>query len=168
MSFSSLRTRARACFGFRSLAVGILLWPAAAFAAPPTEAIGVNVDQARLFKLPGKVATIVIGNPMIADVALQTGGVVVVTGKGYGATNFIAMDRSGEVLVDRLIEVTGPADHVVTVYRGLERETYSCMPNCEHRVTLGDSDKYLKSSMDQVQFLNNATSSAAAQAGRVN
>ena len=77
MSFSSLRKRARACVGFRSLAAGILLWPAAALAAPPNDVIGVNVDQATLFKIPGKVATIVVGNPMIADVTLQPGGIVV-------------------------------------------------------------------------------------------
>ena len=166
MSFSSLRKRARACVGFRSLAAGILLWPAAALAAPPNDVIGVNVDQATLFKIPGKVATIVVGNPMIADVTLQPGGIVVVTGKGYGATNFIAMDRAGEVMVDRLIEVVGPKEQVVTVYRGVERETYSCTPMCEHRVTLGDGDRYLKSSMDQVGSLSNMAASAAAMASR--
>src|ERR1700737_4833543 len=107
MSLSSLRTRARAFFGFRSLAIGILLCAAAAFADPPPRAIGVNIDQARLIKLPARVATIVIGNPLIADVTLQPGGIVVVTGKGYGATNFIAMDRAGEVLVDRLAQRPG-------------------------------------------------------------
>ena len=167
MSFSSKRTRARAISGFRSLAIGILLWPMAAFADPAADIIAVNVDQAKLFKMPGKVATIVIGNPMIADVALQTGGLVVVTGKGYGATNFIAMDRAGEVLVDRQIEVLGPADRVVTVYRGVERESYSCTPMCNHRVTLGDSDRYLNSSIGQVNALNNMAITGAAASGRL-
>ena len=45
-----------------------------------------------------------------------------VTGKGYGATNFIAMDRGGEVLVDRVIQVEGPTDQLVTIYRGVDRE----------------------------------------------
>lgn len=54
-------------------------------------------------------------------------GMIVVTGKGYGATNFIALDRSGEILVDRQIQVEGPSDRLVTVYRGIERESYSCM-----------------------------------------
>lgn len=166
MSFSSQRTRLRAFFGFRSLAIGILLWPAAALAQSPGGTISVNVDQAKLFKLPGKVATIVIGNPLIADVTLQTGGLVVVTGKGYGATNFIAMDRSGEVMVDHLIEVRAPADQVVTVYRGIDRQTLSCTPICENRVTLGDADKYLKSAMDQVGSLNNQAISSAAVSGR--
>jgi Flp pilus assembly secretin CpaC len=117
MSFSSLRIRVRACFGFRLLAIGILLWPVAAVAQPSGDIITVNVDQAKLLRLPTRVATIVIGNPLIADVALQTGGVVVLTGKGYGSTNFIAMDRSGEILVDRVIQVERtdrPACHGVS------------------------------------------------------
>jgi len=34
----------------------------------------VALDEAKLLRLPDKVATIVIGNPMIADVSLQPGG----------------------------------------------------------------------------------------------
>ena len=30
-----------------------------------------------------------IGNPLIADLSIQPGGLAVITGKGYGATNFI-------------------------------------------------------------------------------
>jgi Flp pilus assembly secretin CpaC len=167
MSFSSLRTCVRALFGFRSLAIAMLLWPAAAFAEPSADAIAVNVDQAKLFKLPARVATIVVGNPLIADVALQTGGVIVVTGKGYGATNFIAIDRRGEVLVDRVIQVEGPTDQLLTVYRGVDRESYSCMPICQRRVTLGDGDTFFKTSIDQAGNLNNqAGNSAAAPAGK--
>ncbi len=165
MSFSSLRPRERAFLGFRSLIIGILLWPASVLAAPDT--IAVNVDQAKLVKLPTRVATIVVGNPLIADVTLQSGGVIVVTGKGYGATNFIAMDRSGEVLVDRVIEVEGPTDQLVTIYRGVERESYSCRPICQRRVTLGDGETYFRSAMDQAGSLSgqasgNATAAAAA------
>jgi Flp pilus assembly secretin CpaC len=168
MSFSSLRRRARASFGCRSLVVGILLCPAAAIAQPTADAVAVNVDQAKLVKLPARVATIVVGNPLIADVTLQTGGVVVVTGKGYGATNFIAMDRSGEVLVDRVIQVEGPTDQLITVYRGIDRESYSCMPICQRRVTLGDSEGYFKSTMDQAGSLNSQASGSASASGKGN
>src|SRR3954462_11593724 len=169
MSFSSMRISMRARYGFRSLAIGLVLWPAAAFAEPSGNAVAVNVDQAKLIRLPGRVATIVVGNPLIADVTLQTGGVMVVTGKGYGATNFIAMDRSGEILVDRIIQVEGPTDQLVTVYRGVERESYSCMPICQRRVTLGDGETYFKSTIDQAGSLNSqASGSAAAAAGRTN
>jgi Flp pilus assembly secretin CpaC len=168
MSFSSLRRRARASFGFRSLAIGMLLWPAAVMAEPTADAIAVNVDQAKLVKLPTRVATIVVGNPLIADVTLQSGGIIVVTGKGYGATNFIAMDRGGDVLVDRVIQVEGPTDQLVTIYRGVERESYSCMPICQRRVTLGDGDNFFKSSIDQAGALNTQATGNATAAGRGN
>lgn len=140
------------------MAAALLLGPALATAAPDPDRIAVNVDQAKLVKLPGGIATIVVGNPLIADVTLQNGGVVVVTGKGYGATNFIALDRSGQVLVDRQIQVEGPTDQLVTVYRGIDRETYSCMPVCQRRITLGDGEAYFKSTMDQAGTLNNQAS----------
>ena len=162
MSFQSQRIRAVTRIGFISLAAAALLWPAFATAAPDPDRIAVNVDQAKLVKLPGGIATIVVGNPLIADVTLQNGGVVVVTGKGYGATNFIALDRTGQVLVDRQIQVEGPTDQLVTVYRGVDRETYSCMPVCQRRITLGDGETYFKSTMDQAGSLSSQASGSGA------
>ena len=168
MSFKSQRIRARARFGLHSLATGMLLWPVIAMAAPAPapdpDKIAVNVDQAKLVKLPAKVSTIIVGNPLIADVTLQSGGIIVVTGKGYGATNFIAMDRSGDVLVDRQIQVAGPTDQVVTIYRGVDRESYSCMPICQRRITLGDGEGYFKSTMEQAGSLSSQASGSAATA----
>ncbi len=166
MSLCSLRTRLGAVSGLLAIA---LLWPLAAGAEPTTtDTIAVNVDQAKLVRLPGRVATIVVGNPLIADVTLQAGGIIVVTGKGYGATNFIAMDRGGEVLVDRVIQVEGPTDQLVTVYRGIDRESYSCMPICQRRVTLGDGETYFKSAMDQAGSLSGQAVGSASAAGKSN
>jgi hypothetical protein len=164
MSIKYLRTRVSAISVFRALAIGVLLAPAMALAdpGPESKSIAVNVDQAKLVKLPPRVSTIVVGNPLIADVTLQPGGLVVVTGKGYGATNFIAMDRAGEVLVDRIIQVEGPTDQLVTVYRGVERESYSCMPICQRRATLGDSDGFFKATLDQAGTLSGQAAGAAA------
>ena len=104
----------------------------------PAADVAVILDQARLIKLPEKVATIVVGNPLIADASLQPGGLVVITGKSYGTTNFIALDRTGAVLMEKTIEVQGPREHVVFLYRGTDRETLSCTPTCQPRITLGD------------------------------
>ena len=158
MSLYFLRNPVRPSIG---LVFGLLLWPVAAVAEPGPGAIAVSVDQAKLVKLPTRAATIVVGNPLIADVTLQNGGIVVVTGKGYGATNFIAMDRGGEILVDRVIQVEGPTDQLVTVYRGVERETYSCMPVCQRRMTLGDADPYFKSVSDQANQLSSQAAGSA-------
>ena len=52
----------------------------------------------------------VIGDPLIADVSLQPGGLAVITGKGYGATNVVVLDKTGAVLMERNVEVKGPPD----------------------------------------------------------
>ena len=130
---------------FLSLATAILLWPAVSLAAPDPDPIAVNVDQAKLVRLPAKVATIVVGNPLIADVTLQTGGIIVVTGKGYGATNFIAMDRAGEVLVDRHDPGRRPdrsARHRLS--RRRTRNPIAACRSASARITLGDGDDLLQ------------------------
>ena len=131
--------------------------------AQSNEPIGVVVDQAKLVKIPDNVATIVVGNPLIADVTLQPGGAVVVTGKGYGSTNMIAMDRTGGIIEERSIQVEGPTHKLVTVFRGIERETYSCTPACQRRVTLGDGPTYFDATITQGGNL--AQRAAAASTG---
>ena len=63
--------------------------------------------------------------------------------------------QPGSVVAARVIEVGAPTDQVVTIYRGVDRESYSCMPTCQRRVTLGDSEGYFKSTIDQAGALNN-------------
>jgi hypothetical protein len=149
-----------------------LLWPLAAaiyvafaFAATTAaaaEPIRVLLDQAKLIKLPERVSTIVIGNPLIADASLQPGGMMVVTGKGFGSTNLIALDRGGSVLLERPIQVQGPGDHVVVVYRGADRESYSCTPKCEPRITLGDSNAFFNGTLAQIGARNGQAQGNAA------
>ena len=116
--------------------------------AAQADSLIVNVDQAQVMKLPEKVATIVIGNPLIADAALQNGGILVITGKGYGSTNLLALDRGGKVLMEKTVQVLGaPSQNLVVVYRGVERETYTCGPGCERRITLGDSPGYFNAAL---------------------
>src|SRR3954463_13821311 len=69
-------TRARKPTAVMALMLSAFLLPRIAGAA---EAVEVVLDQATLMKLPDKVSTIVVGNPTIADIALQSGGLMVVT-----------------------------------------------------------------------------------------
>jgi hypothetical protein len=114
------------------------------------ETLRITVDQASMLKLPAQVATIVVGNPLVADASLQKGGVLVLTGKGYGTTNLMALDRAGKVVLEKTLQVLGPTGRdFVVVYRGVERETYSCAPDCERRLTLGDSPVYFSNVLAQ-------------------
>jgi hypothetical protein len=119
------------------------------------DTVSVMLDRATILRLPTKVATIVIGNPAVADGSLQTGGLLVVTGKGYGTTNLLALDRQGDTLAEYTVNVAGPADdNKVVVYRGVERETWSCAPKCEHAAVLGDSGPYFNAASGQIVSRN--------------
>ncbi|HEU4660238.1 MAG TPA: pilus assembly protein N-terminal domain-containing protein [Pseudolabrys sp.] len=141
---------------------------AAVFAAAPlaatqarAETVAIELDQAKLMQLPSKVATIVIGNPLIADATLQPGGILIVTGKGYGATNLLALDRDGKVVLDKRIEVRGPGTQdVVTVYKGIDRESYSCSPKCAPRITLGDAPAFFGATIAQTGSRNGQAGAA--------
>jgi len=147
-----------------SVAAGLLALLAAAPARSQSSGdagdLTVMVDRAKLIKVPDRIGTLVIGNPLIVDAALQPGGNLVLTGKGYGATNLMALDRKGEVLFEKTIRVEAPRD-VVFVYRGADRQSYSCAPICEPRLMLGDSDAAFKSSLEQGVARNAAAQAAA-------
>jgi Flp pilus assembly secretin CpaC len=121
---------------------------------PVSQTIKVHLDQAKLLKVPDGTATLVVGNPLIADVTVQSGGTLVVTGKGYGNTNLVALDRSGSVIMEHQVQVQGPLGNVVVVFRGVERESYSCTPDCERRITLGDTQTYFAATLGQSGSLN--------------
>jgi len=121
-----------------------------AASAAVAETFTVNIDQAHIMRLPDKVATIVIGNPLIADASLQGGGVLVVTGKSFGSTNLLALDRAGKTVLDTTIQVNGPSGgQLVVVYKGVDRESYSCTPECSPRITLGDEAKFFGDTLGQ-------------------
>lgn len=125
------------------------------------ETIVVTIDQAKLARLPARTATLVVGNPLIADVSVQAGGTVVITGKGYGVTNLIALDTNGGKIYERLVRVQGPAENVV-VYRGMTRESYICEPHCERRITLGDTPEYFDTNINQTSVRSGRASSGQA------
>src|SRR5262249_58838078 len=96
----------------------------AAGEAGAADSVQIVLDRATVVKLPERIATVIVGNPLIADVSLQPGGIMVLTGKGYGVTNVLALDRSGTVLGEKSVHVSGPRDDVLIVHRGIARESY--------------------------------------------
>ena len=113
--------------------------------------VSVLVDNAKVIRLPEKTQTVVVGNPMIANITLQKNGVVVLTGKSFGSTNLIALDGKGAMLAESTISVQAPQAAIITVQRGLDRASYSCTPNCQPSVQLGDATKYFEETSKQAE-----------------
>lgn len=149
-----------ACFG--ALISLTLLSPAQAAPEPAKpESVVVMVDHAKVVRLPAKAQTVIIGNPAIADVAVQKNGVMIVTGKSYGVTNLIALDASGTLLAESLVRVGADSNSLLTVQRGLERESYSCTPDCQPAAALGDAPKFFGEVGSQANLRNGAALSAS-------
>lgn len=115
---------------------------AAADPSPLIEPVTVMIDHAKVLRLPERTQTVIVGNPIIADVSVQKSGVLVLTGKSYGRTNLIALDAGGLLIAESMISVQAQNEEVVTVQRGLDRESYSCTPSCQPSLLLGDANKY--------------------------
>ncbi|NOU08329.1 MAG: hypothetical protein HOO99_19315 [Hyphomicrobiaceae bacterium] len=127
----------------------------------------VKYDQSQLIRLPRPAAEIIIGNPSIADVAVQTGNLLVITGKSYGVTNIIALDAERNVIQDQRIMVRRDEKSVVHLMRGTARQTFACVPQCNPTLTLGDDFTQMqmtKQAADlKIQFSEKAADSGGQQ-----
>lgn len=95
------------------------------------EPLQVLMNQAKIVKLARPADTIVIGNPLIADASVQDASTIVLTGKGFGVTNLVILDRDGNAIVDEQIVVSRHFVNSVRVYRRSDVQTLSCTPYCE-------------------------------------
>jgi Flp pilus assembly secretin CpaC len=110
--------------------------------AAETRGVYVDVDRARVVRMPDGAHTLIIGNPLIADVTmLKANRLLVITGKSFGTTNLILLDDAGSEVSEQTITVTPPMDKVV-VLRGARRESYACAPDCAPAVDLADDKEY--------------------------
>jgi hypothetical protein len=97
------------------------------------------------------VTSIIIGNPSIADVTVQSPNLLVVTGRTFGITNVIALDSDRNVIQDQRVVVVRDGTSQVSLYRGVKRETYNCAPNCNPSLMAGDDSKYFGEVMSGFQ-----------------
>lgn len=106
---------------------------AALSVTPAHAAAGIEVvmNQAKIVKLARAADTIVVGNPAIADAAVQDASTLVLTGKGFGVTNLVVLDQDGAPIIDEQVTVTRGTNSTVRIYRRSQVQTMSCSPYCE-------------------------------------
>jgi hypothetical protein len=126
------------------------------------EMITLMLDRATVIKAPPRTSMVVIGNPAIADVSVQRNGVLVLTGKTFGETNLLALDDEGKLVSESWLRVQASNRNVV-VYRGAEPESYSCTPECQPAIALGDSDRHFSKAGNQSTTRNGLAGSASQQ-----
>ena len=112
-------------------ALGIAAAVCSTQALAETKGIEVVMNQAKIVKLSRDADTIVIGNPLIADAAVKDSRTIVITGKGFGVTNFVVLDAKGNAVVDEQVIVSRSVAETIRVYRRASVQTLSCTPFCE-------------------------------------
>ena len=129
----------------------------ASVAHASSDTVMVALDRARIISVPEGTQTLIVGNPLIADVLLlKNNRSMVITGRSFGETNMIALDATGNPDAESMIKVTG-SDRSLVVMRGGAQQSYSCNPRCAPAVTLGDETKYMNESIGAARARNGAS-----------
>lgn len=118
--------------------------------------IDVKVNMARVLRISSPAATVIVGNPGIADVTIQDPQTLILTGKSFGQTNLIVLDSLGEPIADTLIEVVQMQAGVTTVYQGQLRTTLACAPVCQPTVMIGDDNNFTSQALASSQLVQSA------------
>lgn len=131
-----------------------------ALAASPVSAwaeddapITVNVNMARVLRINSPAATVIVGNPGIADVTIQDPQTLVLTGKSFGQTNLIVLDGNGNPVADTLIDVVQLQAGTMTVYQGAARTSLACAPICQPTIMLGDENTFTSTQVDSANMI---------------
>ncbi len=111
----------------------LLVAPAVAVADRMLEA-----EHADVVRLPEPASTVIVGNPAIADAVIHDRRTLIVTGRLYGRTNIIALDRAGRVIFADDFVVGPSTSGQLVMQRGMARTTMTCTPNCAASPAVGD------------------------------
>jgi len=124
-----------------ALALPVLLMTGAAANA---DDLVVKYDQSQIVRLPGPAADLIVGNASIADVTVHSNNMLVVTGKSFGVTNVIALDAQRNVLSEQRVIVVRDDARIVNLHKGVRRESYNCLSDCNPSLVVGDDNSYFE------------------------
>lgn len=124
----------------------------------------VELNKTEIVRLPGAASSIIIGNPKIADVTVQSSDLIFVVGRGYGETNLIILDSQGNTMMNADLQVVNTLPrNGVRLYNGKSRETYSCIPYCGPSPVLGDNKGFIGNNTSREEKLDSFPAFMASQ-----
>lgn len=112
------------------LAAPALLLAAAAPAQAQSAQIQIPQDGVQRIGLRGAAASVVVGNPRIADVTVIDTNTIVITGKGAGITEVMVLDAIGRPLLQNRIVVAAEQSGSVRLWRGAQATEMVCAESC--------------------------------------
>ena len=111
--------------------------------AGAAEPLVVVLDTTQIMHLVKPAHRVIIGNPNIADVTLESPTLMYVVAKTPGETNLIVLDGDDKPILSRPVVVTSPPERTVSVHvptnDGPTDRAYSCVANRCLRVPSPDA-----------------------------
>lgn len=130
---------------YAALALAALIAPAAV--ADPFK---VKIDETVTLKLTSPANSVVIGNAAVADVAVHDPMTLLITGKSFGSTNLLVLDRAGRTIYSSQLAVADSPSDSITIVRAGGNYTYSCIDKCRPTPTVGDAPNHFGETMSTI------------------
>src|SRR5689334_6331825 len=146
--------------------VPMLAAMAVSSAAAMADGLNLNWREARVVKLAKPATSVVIGDPTVADVTLDTPDTMIIFGKTPGETNILVLSGTQELLLDWPVVVSPvTARHVSVVSAGSEgapaEVLYACGTERCTRVLSPTDVEFSSSSRSQTTSDTDASKSAS-------
>lgn len=143
--------------GFGHMAVGAMALCVLAIYSPSpahaAESFNVEVNQTKALNFSAPVTSIMLGNPSIADVHVDSAKRVYVLGRAFGQTNLIALDADGKTVAMMNVNVTSQSADNLTLNRGTGQVSYNCTPRCERVINITDSSENFSELSSQISAM---------------
>jgi len=147
---------------FARLAIAAASLPYVLATAPAAaDPIVVKLDQATVVTISKPAATVIVGNPAIADATILDQQMLIITGRGYGTTNLFVLDANGKRITNQLVSVIEATERSVIVHRRVARQTFACAPTCAPSLAVGDTTDRFDAINKQLQQRQSLASTPA-------
>ncbi len=135
----------------RKILLATAAFAALTVAANARGAMSVPLDEVRVVSFAKPVATLYVGNPVIADVTIIDNRHAFVQGKAFGTTNIVALDGRGHPIANQQIVVSGQSSSLVTLQLGTQQSTYACAASrCQPAPQPGDGSSTFEAATSQI------------------
>jgi hypothetical protein len=122
-------------------AASLLALSGPAFAAT----VAVPMDEVRIVTFNRPMASVYMGNPMIAEATAIDPRHAYVLGKNFGTTNLIALDANNKPIASEQVTVFGQRTGEVTLQRGATQYNFTCTAaHCESYPLPGDAHTWFQ------------------------
>ncbi|MBF0562999.1 MAG: pilus assembly protein N-terminal domain-containing protein [Alphaproteobacteria bacterium] len=102
----------------RFISIAIVL-VALTFSAVAADSTAVPLGGSILLRLPRNAVHVVVGNPVIADISMQSPRDLILFGKYPGGTTLLVTDKAGSIILQSSLMVTASSPSGVTIRYGM-------------------------------------------------